>query len=208
MDNIVIDSSSESDSDFSDESGGHSEREEEIYDSENFMNHVNKKEYEAKRNKIFTKDLETIDIMVDSFNETSNKNNYTYKLFSEDSSTGGHGIYKNVIGISLIRSSILQASSSLGYKLVDIIINEIPYNACIRNSNGAHIIDRVPTNTTANYIVEHEPVQSFNTNYFFPITLDSISILIRNSGATTEYNSANNSFIFRLTILKNLDLLR
>ena len=37
MDNIVIDSSSESDSDFSDESGGHSEREEEIYESENFM---------------------------------------------------------------------------------------------------------------------------------------------------------------------------
>ena len=208
MDNIVIDSSSESDSDFSDESGGHSEREEEIYDSENFMNHVNKKEYEANRNKIFTKDIETIDIMVDSFSESS-KDNYIYKLFSTDiGQGGGHGIYKNVIGISLIRSSILQDSSSLAYKLVDIIINEIPYNACIRNSNGAHIIDRVPTNTTANYIVEHEPIQSFNKNYFYPITLDSISILIRNSGATTEYNSANNSFIFRLTIIKNLDLLR
>jgi len=160
MDNIIIDSSSESDSDFSDESGGHSDREEEIYESENFMNHVNKKEYEANRNKIFTKDIETIDIMVDSY-EYTNKNNYKYKLFSEDSSTGGHGTYKNIIGISLIRSSIIQASSSLGYKLVDIIINEIPYNACIRNS-----------------------------------------------GATTEYNSANNSFIFRLTILKNLNLLK
>jgi len=207
MDNIIIDSSSESDSDFSDESGGHSDREEEIYESENFMNHVNKKEYETNRNKIFTKDIETIDIMVDSY-EYTNKNNYKYKLFSVDSSTGGHGTYKNVIGISLIRSSIIQASSSLGYKLVDIIINEIPYNACIRNSNGAHIIDRVPTNITANYIVEHEPIQSFNTNYFFPITLDSITILIRNSGATTEYNSVNNSFIFRLTIMKNLNLLK
>jgi len=207
MDNIIIDSSSESDSDFSDDSGGHSDREEEIYESENFMNHVNKKEYETNRNKIFTKDIETIDIMVDSY-EYTNKNNYKYKLFSVDSSTGGHGTYKNVIGISLIRSSIIQASSSLGYKLVDIIINEIPYNACIRNSNGAHIIDRVPTNITANYIVEHEPIQSFNTNYFFPITLDSITILIRNSGATTEYNSVNNSFIFRLTILKNLNLLK
>ena len=170
MDNIVIDSSSESDSDFSDESGGHSEREEEVYESENFMNHVNKKEYEANRNKIFTKDIETIDMMIDSFNETS-KNNYTYKLFSEDSSTGGHGTYKNIIGISLIRSSIIQhASDPLSYKLVDIIINEIPYNACIRNSNGDRIIDRVPTNTTASYIVEHEPIQSFNKNYFFPIT--------------------------------------
>ena len=207
MDNIIIDSSSESDSDFSDDSGGHSDREEEIYESENFMNHVNKKEYETNRNKIFTKDIETIDIMVDSY-EYTNKNNYKYKLFSVDSSTGGHGTYKNVIGISLIRSSIIQASSSLGYKLVDIIINEIPYNACIRNSNGAHIIDRVPTNITANYIVEHEPIQSFNTNYFFPITLDSITILIRNSGATTEYNSVNNSFIFRLTIMKNLNLLK
>ena len=41
MDNVVILTSSDSDSDFSDESDGHSDREEEIYESEHFMNHVN-----------------------------------------------------------------------------------------------------------------------------------------------------------------------
>ena len=102
MDNIIIDSSDESDSDFSDESGGHSEREEEIYDSENFMNHVNKKEYEINRNKLFTKDLETVDILVESSDSIPK---YTYKLFSDDSSTGGQGEYKNVIGFNLINKS-------------------------------------------------------------------------------------------------------
>ena len=71
MDNVVILTSSDSDSDFSDESDGHSDREEEIYESEHFMNHVNKKEYEINRNKLFTKDIEEIDIMVDSVS-TSN----------------------------------------------------------------------------------------------------------------------------------------
>ena len=61
MDNVVILTSSDSDSDFSDDSDGHSDREEVIYDSEHFMNHVNKKEYEINRNKLFTKDIEQLE---------------------------------------------------------------------------------------------------------------------------------------------------
>ena len=39
MDNIIIDSS-DSDSDYEDSSDGHSEREETIYESEHFLNHI------------------------------------------------------------------------------------------------------------------------------------------------------------------------
>ena len=39
MENIIIDSS-DSDSDYEDSSDGHSEREEVVYESENFLNHV------------------------------------------------------------------------------------------------------------------------------------------------------------------------
>ena len=95
MDNVVILTSSDSDSDFSDESDGHSDREEEIYESEHFMNHVNKKEYEINRNKLFTKDIEQVDIMVDNL---SNINKYEFKLDSTNDTTGGLGEYKNVIG--------------------------------------------------------------------------------------------------------------
>ena len=64
MDNVVI-LTSDSDSDYSDESTDHSEREEEIYESEHFMNNILKKDYEINRNKLFTKDIEQIDIIID-----------------------------------------------------------------------------------------------------------------------------------------------
>ena len=81
MDNVVILTSSDSDSDFSDDSGGHSDREEIIYESEYFMNHVNKKEYEKNRNKLFTKDIEEVNIIVENIDNTD-RNNYTYNFQS------------------------------------------------------------------------------------------------------------------------------
>ena len=199
MDNIVIVTDSESDSDYSNDSDTHDQREEVVYENTHFMNHVEVEEYKKNRNILFTRDIDTIDLIVDSYSASS-KNDYTFDLQTT---------YKNVIGIELLKTSIIQAGSSLGYKLVDIIVSEIPYKACIHNINGAHIIDRVPTNTNADYIIEHEPDMSFKKGYFFPISLNKLSILIRESSdSSTTYNSANNSFIFRLTILNNLELMK
>ena len=208
MDNIIIDSSSESDSDFSDDSGGHSDREEEIYESENFMNHVNKKEYEINRNKIFTKDLETIDILVES---SDSINNYKYKLFSDDSSSGGHGEYKNVIGFNLIKACVGQRNNSQEHFL-DICVPNIPYKACIHNSESRHVIGRMCMNKEARLLNELEPY-FIKDNYFFPITLHEIEIDLKykdtNITTWSDYDSdRHNSFIFRLTILKNLNLLK
>jgi len=199
MDNIVIVTDSESDSDYSNDSDTHDQREEVVYENTHFMNHVEVEEYKKNRNILFTRDIDTIDLIVDSYSASS-KNDYTFDLQTT---------YKNVIGIELLKTSIIQAGSLLAYKLVDIIVSEIPYKACIHNINGAHIIDRVPTNTTANYIIEHEPDLSYKKGYFFPISLNKLSILIRESSdSSTTYNSANNSFIFRLTILNNLELMK
>ena len=199
MDNIVIVTDSESDSDYSNDSDTHDQREEVVYENTHFMNHVETEEYKKNRNRLFTRDIDTIDIIVDSYSATS-KNNYTFDLQTT---------YKNVIGIELLKISIIQASGTLAYKLVDIIVSEIPYKACIHNINGAHIIDRVPTNKTADYIIEHEPDMSYKKGYFFPISLNKLSILIRESSdSLTTYNSANNSFIFRVTILNNLELMK
>ena len=198
MDNIVVISNSESDSDYSD-SSDHDEREEIVYENTHFMNHVEVEEYKKNRNALFTRDIDTIDIIVDSYS-ASDRNDYTFDLQTT---------YKNIIGIELIKSTLIQHGSSVEYKLVDVIVDEIPYKSCIHNINGAHIIDRIPTNATINYIVEHEPDLSYKKGYFFPISLDKLSILIRESSdSSTKYNSANNSFIFRLTILNNLDLMK
>ena len=49
MDNIVVISDSESDSDYSEDSS-HEEREEIIYENTHFMNHIKIEEYKKNRN--------------------------------------------------------------------------------------------------------------------------------------------------------------
>ena len=160
MDNVVILTSSDSDSDFSDESGGHSDREEEIYESEHFMNHINKKEYEINRNKLFTKDIEEIDIMVDTKSQTtpSDTDQYEFILDSMNKKTGGLGEFKNVIGINLLKCCIVQSSSDPTAHFVDVIVPEIPYKSCIHNSDGNHLIARLcMKKNRADEMVEYEP---------------------------------------------------
>lgn len=207
MDNVVILTSSDSDSDFSDDSGGHSDREEIIYESEYFMNHVNKKEYEKNRNKLFTKDIEEVNIIVENINNT-NKNNYTYNFQRNSSNVGGGlGEFKNVIGITLLRSCLI-SSSNTNPHFVDIIIPEIPYKVCIQNSNRYNLIARLCIEKKAsNQMIEYEP-ENIKDNYFYPITLSKFTIKICEAGTMNTYNGLGNSFLFRLTILKNLDLLQ
>ena len=210
MDNIVV-IDSESDSDYSEASSDHEEREEVQYENTHFMNHVIVKEYEKNRNTLFTKDIEMIDILVDSYSifssgagsETSEGiNNYTFDLINT---------YKNVIGFNLIKACIGQRNNAQEH-LLDIEVPNIPSKACINNPNGKHIIGRMCMIKGANVINEYEP-EIIKDNYFFPISLNKISIKLyytdTNSGTTQIYDSTkNNSFIFRLTILNNLELMK
>jgi hypothetical protein len=175
------------------------------------MNHVIVKEYEKNRNTLFTKDIEMIDILVDSYSifssgagsETSEGiNNYTFDLINT---------YKNVIGFNLIKACIGQRNNAQEH-LLDIEVPNIPSKACINNPNGKHIIGRMCMIKGANVINEYEP-EIIKDNYFFPISLNKISIKLyytdTNSGTTQIYDSTkNNSFIFRLTILNNLELMK
>ena len=211
MDNIVVISNSESDSDFSDSSSDHDEREEVVYENTHFMNHVEVEEYKKNRNTLFTKDIETIDILVDSYSifssgagsETSKGiNNYTFDLKET---------YKNVIGFNLIRACIGQRNDAQEHFL-DIELPNISNKACINNPNGKHIIGRMCMIKGANLINEYEP-EIIKDNYFFPISLNKIDIKLyytdTDSGTTQIYDSTkNNTFIFRLTILNNLELMK
>ena len=319
MDNIVVISNSESDSDFSDSSSDHDMREEVQYENTHFMNHVIVKEYEKNRNTLFTKDIESRYILVDTNNiqKTSsfNTNDYTYNLYSQtnsdnQNSTGGYGSYKNVIGFRLIRAiipntaytindmnntlsftisstnytqtlingyytldnlanafptsgsnKILQSmitndstthkftinygsniiynwntndktknaarlfgfyptTSAIGTShtsdfvpdmsnhFVDIVVDEIPKIACKDNSIGKNTIERIYMNTDYGSMKIHESIIYGKQNYFYPITLEKLSIKLYSDDGKTLYDSqkANHSFEFEITTLKNTEL--
>ena len=211
MDNIVILTDSESDSDYSNDSDTHDQREEVVYENTHFMNHVEVEEYKKNRNTFFTKDIEKIDILVDSFDifssgagsETSEGiNNYTFDL---------KNTYKNVIGINLIKACIGQRNNSQEH-LLDIVVPNIPSKACIYNFNGKHIIGRMCMIKGANLLNEYE-TEFIENNYFYPISLNKINIKLyytdTDSATTQIYDSTkNNTFKFRLTILNNLELMK
>ena len=211
MDNIVIVTDSESDSDYSDSHSDHDEREEVVYENTHFMNHVETEEYKKNRNQLFTRDIEKIDILVDSFDifsagagsETSEGiNNYTFDL---------KNTYKNVIGFNLIKACIGQRNNATEH-LLDIEVPNIPRKACIYNFNGKNIISRMCMIKGANLLNEYE-AEFIEDNYFYPISLDKINIKLyytdTNSGTTQIYDSTrNNTFKFRLTILNNLELMK
>ena len=319
MDNIVVISNSESDSDFSDSSSDHDMREEVQYENTHFMNHVEVEEYEKNRNTLFTKDIESRYILVDTNNiqKTSsfNTNDYTYNLYSQtnsnnQNSTGGYGSYKNVIGFRLIRAIIpntaytindmnntlsftisstnytqtlingyytldnlatafptsgsnkilqsmitndstthkftinygsniiynwntndktknaarlfafypVESSQSTSHTsdfvpdmsnhFVDVVIDEIPKIACKDNSSGKNTIERIYMNTDYGSMKIHESIIYGKQNYFYPITLEKLSIKLYSDDGKTLYDSqkANHSFEFEITTLKNTEL--
>ena len=333
MDNIVVIESS-SDSDYSDSSSDHDQREEIIYENTHFMNHVETSVYKMNRNKYFTKDIESRSILVDTNNiqKTSsfNTNDYTYNLFSQtnnndENTTGGYGSYKNVIGFRLIRAIIpnsaytindmnnsivysttsgtietititlingyytldnlanaftdasysgtptltstnkittskvtiptpanhkfkFQCDTSVYFKFlwdtndttknaarlfgfypitsasatlhtsdfvpdmsnhfVDIVVDEIPKIACKDNSTGKNTIERIYMNNDYGSMKIHESIIYGEQNYFYPITLEKLSIKLYSDDGKTLYDSqnANHSFEFEITTLKNLEL--
>jgi len=87
-------------------------------------------------------------------------------------------------------------------QFVDLVIPEIPYIACKRNSIGKHLIDRIPLDcpqgAIMHYSNDHNPV-----NYFTPINLNSLTIQLYEDTTDKKYRCQNNdnSFEFELTVL-------
>ena len=117
---------------------------------------------------------------------------------------------KNVIGINLINACIGQIGPDDHF--VDICVENIPYKACIHNKAGRHVMGRICMIKGDSKLNEHEP-DNIKNNYFFPITLHEIKIKLHYKNIDMDtwepYESfIHNSFVFRLTLLKNLTLLK
>ena len=93
-----------------------------VFQDLTFMNQKNQNEYYQKRKDIFENEITDIYLMVDSFQSTS-ASTFTYTFChpgNTSQDTGGHDVYKNVIGIQLKRVLI---NASLSNEIaIDIMI--------------------------------------------------------------------------------------
>lgn len=87
-------------------------------------------------------------------------------------------------------------------QFVDLVIPEIPYIACKRNSNGKNIIDRIPLDENSGNLVYYSSDINLD-NYFYPINIDKLTIQLYEDTSNSLYDCQNNdnSFEFELTIL-------
>ena len=85
---------------------------------------------------------------------------------------------------------------------VDLVVPEIPYIACKRNSNGINIIDRIPLNGGSGNLVYYSSDINLD-NYFYPINIDKLTIQLYEDTSNSLYDCQNNdnSFEFEITIL-------
>ena len=97
--------------------------------------------------------------------------------------------------------------SDHSHRFIDLVIPQIPYKACIHNSTGKNIINRIPLNEISGDMVHYTPLLSDYEAHFFPITLDSLNIQLHSEYDNILYDTQNydNYFCFEITILKNLD---
>lgn len=166
-----------------------------------FLNYTKVDEYLKNRNTLFTKDIEQIDLEVANNSSISNSSEFTYDF-------GSLNKYKNIIGIELIDTIIHFANATSAPQVINIIIDDIPYIACIQNNKGKHLIKKIPADTGTNIFQSGIEAGMLN-RYFFPITLNNLVIRFEDIlGASLELNITHISLIFRLTIVNNLNLLK
>ena len=92
---------------------------------------------------------------------------------------------------------------------VDLVVDEIPYQACKMNPSGLNIIDRIPLDESRGSLIYYK--NSYCPEiYFHPIELNKISIKLYEDTHDTLYQSNNldNSFEFEVIMLKNTSLLQ
>lgn len=116
---------------------------------------------------------------------------YAYRLFGFNNT-----IYAN--SIEHTSENVVQQSN----QFVDLVIPEIPYIACKRNSIGKNLIDRIPLDCPQGSIMYYSSDINLE-NYFTPINLNSLNIQLYEDTTDLPYECQNNdnSFEFELTIL-------
>ena len=136
--------------------------------------------------------------------KTNSENNksYAYKLF-------GFNNLENTSSASITSDNI----SDLNLHYIDLVIPELPYISCKTNKTGKNIIDRIPIHqkSDAGTVMDYysHANESISQSYFFPISLDQLSIQLYDDSSSQFFQSENmdNFFEFEVTLLKNTKLM-
>jgi len=136
--------------------------------------------------------------------KTNSENNksYAYKLF-------GFNNLENTSSASITSDNI----SDLNLHYIDLVIPELPYISCKTNNTGKNIIDRIPIHqkSGAGTVMDYYSHANENISqaYFFPISLDQITIQLYDDSSSQFFQSENmdNFFEFEVTLLKNTKLM-
>ena len=88
---------------------------------------------------------------------------------------------------------------------VDLIIDEIPYIACKKNALGKKLIERIGLMGNIGDLIEYiQPWNSDNENYFFPISLQKLSIQLYETTHNHLYDeNRDHTLEFEITTIKN-----
>lgn len=145
--------------------------------SERLLDFTKSQEYQESRNKYFTPEItKHICLATDT------------TIGSIDLTTFGFSIDR-VIGFKIVKAIGITGSINDGdaaaaqiYGQIltsyDIIIDEIPYIACIKNKDNKHIVDSIAYQSSTHIYYENKNM--FNNIYFTPIKLPKLTITTTN----------------------------
>ena len=137
-----------------------------------------------------------------------NVTNYNFKfLFSQITENSAASIlgFDNTDSSTFLTTQTSTFHPNMTIHYVDLIIDEIPYIACKKNAKGKKLIERIGLTNGIGELIEYiQPWDGDNENYFFPITLDRLSIQLYES--THEHffdDSRDHTLEFEITTIKN-----
>ncbi len=175
---------------------------------DHFLNMTKKDEYLVNRNKLFTPDLITKYLVINK-TTSSGENNFTIN-FDSDLKINP---MKNVIGFKLIRAvtKYVNSITSPSYISVDLVINEIPHEACKISNSETYLIDKIPVSGSEDTLVSFTPFRVLGNN-FYPISLSNLTFVVRPWDGESYGNLSNEVwtciFEFEITIVNNTNLLK
>lgn len=147
-----------------------------------------------------------------SFDSTQKKfiftmnNNYSFKFLWDEINQNSSA---SILGFNHTTDSLASHVSAVHPDMtihyIDLIINEIPYIACKKNALGKKLIERIGIVNGIGEIIEYiQPWDSDNENYFFPMTLDRLSIELYETTQNHFFdNTRDHSLEFEITTIKN-----
>lgn len=131
--------------------------------------------------------------------------------YDEDNDNNGNKNLLNILGYDVqldLNSSntALHPPNLLLGSYIDIVVDEIPSDACKSTCIGRNIIARVPIKVDGESDIIYYDNRRFNCNYesnnlFYPINIDKLSISLFIDNFPLSYSNIDYSFDFELTIL-------